>query len=430
VQPTAGPVPRPSAARWIDAARCAAIAGSSTVMISPPLANAAIVVMLACFIASGEAWPRLRQALAQPLALGALLVIAVVALGMLWSTVPWIERLKAFYAWRKLWIVPVLLALFGPLIWKERLLAAFVAVCTAAALVSFAMVAKAGHLPADQFDPATQLLRNHAAQSMAFAAAVFISIWAASRREAGPRLRLAAVAAAALLALNLAFVTPGRSGYLALVVMLAVFAAGRLRSWRSLALAGTLGALFAAAMAASPLARDRIGLALHELQSVRQSDSITSMGIRVIMYENTLSLARERPLLGVGTGGFGEAYAALAKGRYSDWRAQPSLDPHNQYLFFLAEQGLLGLAAFLAFIALALADRGDGGPTRLHALGLLLAWCATSLLSSHFQTFAEGHLLAFLLAAMLARPQPGLDPAAAVANEPLSPAASSSAGRA
>ena len=40
---------------------------------------------------------------------------------------------------------------------------------------------------------------------------------------------------------------------------------------------------------------------------------------------------------------------------------------------------------------------------------LLLAWCATSLLSSHFQTFAEGHLLAFFLAAMLARPVSKLD---------------------
>jgi O-antigen ligase len=128
------------------------------------------------------------------------------------------------------------------------------------------------------------------------------------------------------------------------------------------------------------------------------------MGIRVILYENTLDLVRQRPLFGVGTGGFGAAYAAQVQGKYSDWRSQPSLDPHNQYLFFLAEQGLVGLAVFLTFIGLALADRGDGGPTRLVAIGLLLGWCATSLLSSHFQTFAEGHLLAFLLAAMLARP--------------------------
>jgi len=46
---------------------------------------------------------------------------------------------------------------------------------------------------------------------------------------------------------------------------------------------------------------------------------------------------------------------------------------------------------------------------------MLLAWCATSMLRSHFQTFAEGHLLAFFLAAMLARPVDGLEPQHATA---------------
>jgi putative Mn2+ efflux pump MntP len=37
---------------------------------------------------------------------------------------------------------------------------------------------------------------------------------------------------------------------------------------------------------------------------------------------------------------------------------------------------------------------------------MLLGWCATSLLSSHFKTFSEGHLLTFFLGVMLARPLP------------------------
>ena len=138
------------------------------------------------------------------------------------------------------------------------------------------------------------------------------------------------------------------------------------------------------------------------------------MGIRAVFYENTVELIRERPWFGLGSGAFGEAYTAHVRGKYTDWRAMPSGDPHNQYLYVLAEQGIVGLMAFLSFIALALADRGDRGPTRLIAIGMLLAWCATSMLSSHFQTFSEGHLLAFFLAAMLARPVPGLDPGSPV----------------
>jgi O-antigen ligase len=220
---------------------------------------------------------------------------------------------------------------------------------------------------------------------------------------------LVAAGAGALFVLNMAFVTPGRSGYLALGVMLVVLTAGSLRGWRNLLLVGTLGALFAAALALSPLARDRIGTAVTEWRTVATAGVKTSMGIRANLYENTLELVRERPWFGVGTGGFERAYGAHVKDKYSDWRALGSGDPHNQYLFFLAEQGVVGLLAFLAFIGLALADRGDGGRLRVVAVGMLLAWCATSLLSSHFQTFAEGHLLAFFLAAMLARPVPGLD---------------------
>jgi membrane associated rhomboid family serine protease len=89
----------------------------------------------------------------------------------------------------------------------------------------------------------------------------------------------------------------------------------------------------------------------------------------------------------------------------------PTVDPHNQYLFFLAEQGIFGLIAFFAFIGAALLDRGDGTRARVVAVALLLAWCATSLLSSHFKTFSEGHLLTLFLGAMLARPVPGRDDA-------------------
>ena len=405
----------PAAARWIDAARWAAIVGACTVAVSPPLANAAIVVMLVCFLFSGQARPRLRQAMAHPLAIGATVLVVVVALGMLWATVPWIERWKAFYTWRKLWIIPVVLALFGPALWKLRLIAAYVAVCVVAVFVSFGLVAAAGHLPTDLFDPAGTLLRNHATQSMAFATAAFLSLWLSSRPELSKRVRLAALAAAVLLALNLAFVTPGRSGYLALAVMLLVAAAAGLRGWRGAAIALALAGLFASALALSPMARDRIALAVHELKAVGSAQELSSMGIRVVLYENTLELVRERPTFGVGSGGFGAAYAAHVQGKYGDWRARASGDPHNQYLFFLAEQGVFGLLGFLAFIGLAFADRGDDGPARVIAVGMLLAWCATSMLSSHFQTFAEGHLLAFFLAAMLARPVDGLEPQHATA---------------
>jgi O-antigen ligase len=244
---------------------------------------------------------------------------------------------------------------------------------------------------------------------MALATSAFLALWLASGQELTLRWRLALAAAAALAVLNMAFVTPGRSGFLALGVMLVVLAAFNLRSWRTALAAVVLAALLAGAMALSPLARDRFTQAVNEWRNASTLTVKTPIGIRAVLYENTLEVVSQRPWLGTGTGGFGAAYAAHVSTKYTDWRVLPTVDPHNQYLFFLAEQGVFGLAAFLLFIALALADRGDGTRARWVAVGMLLGWCATSLFSSHFKTFSEGHLLAFFLAAMLARPVAGCD---------------------
>lgn len=395
--------------RRIDVARWAAIVAACGVMISPPLANAAMALMLIALLASGEALPRLRRACVQPLGVAALILIAVVGLAMLWAEVPWRERWAAFWSWRKLWMIPLTLALFGPTLWKRRLAMAFVTVCTVAVLVSFGIVLATARLPTTVEDLAGSLLRNHSAQSMALATTAFLALWIASGQDLAPRWRLALAAAAILAVLNMAFVTPGRSGFLALGVMLAVLAAYNLRSWRTALAAAVLAVLLAGAMALSPLARDRFTQAVNEWRDAATLTVKTPIGIRAVLYENTLEVVRERPWLGTGTGGFGAAYSAHVSAKYSDWRRLPTVDPHNQFLFFLAEQGVVGLVAFLVFIVLALADRGDGSRGRWVATGLLLAWCATSLFSSHFKTFSEGHLLAFFLAAMLARPVPGFD---------------------
>jgi len=393
-------------ARWITAARWAALVTACSVMVSPPVANAGMALMLIFLLASGQALPRLRQACGQPLGIAALFLVAVVALAMLWADVPWRERWVSFWSWRKLWLIPIVLALFGPLAWKRRLLVAYVAVCGVAVLISFGIVAATQQLPTSVFDAAGSLLRNHSAQSMAFATATLAAVWLALEPDLAPRWRTAAAGLAALFVANMAFVTPGRSGLLALVVMLVVLSAFNLRSWRNVALAGTAAALLAVGVALSPVVGNRISEGIAEWNNAAAATQRTSMGVRAVLYENTLELVRERPLLGTGTGGFAPAYEAHVKRKYSDWRVMPTADPHSQYLFFLAEQGAVGLIAFLLYIALALADRGDGSRARIVAAAMLLGWCATSLLSSHFKTFAEGNLLAMFLAAMLARPVP------------------------
>jgi O-antigen ligase len=83
----------------------------------------------------------------------------------------------------------------------------------------------------------------------------------------------------------------------------------------------------------------------------------------------------------------------------------PSHDPHNQFLKIAAEHGLLGLLIFLALLVSAFRQRGAPPPYRLLGLGVLAAWCASSLFNSHFSTFAEGRFIWLWLGACLAAAQ-------------------------
>jgi O-antigen ligase len=225
----------------------------------------------------------------------------------------------------------------------------------------------------------------------------------------GRRWWLAALAG--LMVLNVVFVSPGRSGYLALAAILAV-AGIRFVGWRRLPIVVVaLVAVSMLAYVASPKVRDRIALGLAEMETHREAENLTSMGFRMNAWENTVALIRERPLLGYGTGSFAKVYSERVRTRYDDWRGEPSTDPHNQYLMILTENGLVGLAAFLGVIALAFrtALRSPDG-YRWIALGALLAWTLTSLFNSHFRTFPEGHLIALVLGATLAAaPRPDTD---------------------
>jgi hypothetical protein len=69
-----------------------------------------------------------------------------------------------------------------------------------------------------------------------------------------------------------------------------------------------------------------------------------------------------------------------------------------------AQHGIGGLAVFLVWIVAIARDMRGLPKYRKLALGLLFGWCVTSLFSSHFRTFAEGHLITTFLGVLLSAP--------------------------
>lgn len=150
--------------------------------------------------------------------------------------------------------------------------------------------------------------------------------------------------------------------------------------------------------------------------SESESENLTNFGSRRVFYKNGVEILGEHWLLGVGTGGFAQAYGEHVSNKYdaSDWRAVHTTDPHNQYLFVAIQQGIGGLAFFLAWITAIARERESRRDYHRLAVAILAGWCVTSLFSSHFRTFAEGHLLATFLGVLLAVDLPSVATQSAV----------------
>lgn len=137
------------------------------------------------------------------------------------------------------------------------------------------------------------------------------------------------------------------------------------------------------------------------------------LGLRADLWRSALDLYRTRPLLGVGLGNFGEAYAQLPSTgtqRRLLHQRQILLPPHanNLFLTILAEEGIIGALAFLGLLgaalwSCALAARREDVLDRALGVGIgagLCALLAHSLLE--YTLFGEVALPLFALLGVLA----------------------------
>ncbi|MEN8134426.1 MAG: O-antigen ligase family protein [Thermodesulfobacteriota bacterium] len=368
-------------------------------LVSTSLAVGTEFIIYLLFALSGPLRNRLWQAgRRQPMVLMIMVWAGILIVAALYSVAPAAETLGNLSSWRKLLLLPMAAAVFDSDAWKRRLVWALVLTATLGAVLSYFSWFSGVTL---YKYPRGISIHNHATQGMMFAVSLFaIALLSRYCRPETKGWYYFLPLAGLVICSNLIFVTPGRSGYLVLLVLASIgaffMAPGRIRYLLGLGI--PLG--MALLLFFSPVASQRIMQGVNEIRNYEQSAELTSMGIRVVMWKNTLEMVRKKPLFGYGTGGFSEAYRRQVEGQ-EGWQGQPVDDCHNQFLRIVAEQGLLGLAVFVLFIGAFFRQRVSG-VFRIMGLGVLLAWCATSMFSAHFSTFSEGRFLYLWCGALLA----------------------------
>lgn len=345
---------------------------------------------------------RLIQAFRTPAAIALAIFLGVVLLSALHGTAPMETRISTIVGWRKALLFYLALAIFSQDA-KREFLSVFLIVSGLLAALALALLL---------LSRPTIIIHNSATQGMIFAVAAGVAATAIVRPQAVlaawfPATRLLTGVLLLALVAATAFTTWGRSGYLVLLVMslLLPFWWSRTNTVRA-ATCALYALAVIAVLASSDLVRSRLLQAQEEFSLGGASQTLTSVGIRRIMWTNTIEIIRAHPLLGVGTGSFKGAYGDVVKNG-TGWQAMPTNDPHNQFMKVWAEQGLPGLFALLFFIAVAIRSAGNRPEHWGLIVGVLLSWCATSLFSSHFSTFVEGRFIFLWLGVLLA---PARDP--------------------
>jgi O-antigen ligase len=149
------------------------------------------------------------------------------------------------------------------------------------------------------------------------------------------------------MSLNLIFVMSGRTGYIVFILVFALeiykTLPGRLR-WIAFLSPVILTAVF---YIASPVFHSRVAQIGSNSEIYFKNESLSSEGERLDMWKQTALGILKKPILGYGVGSMPEVYSGengLIK--------VPVSQPHQQYLFWWAEFGLVGLLIMLGFFSI------------------------------------------------------------------------------
>jgi O-antigen ligase len=299
-------------------------------------------LLVIAWVASGQ-WRRLGQIVHSNAVAGSVvLLFAFLLLGTLWGEGSLDDRALYLKKYGELLFIPLLMTLAFTAQDRQRALWGFAFGLLLTLGLSYALwlgwLVPGGLIKGEASNPF--VFKRHITHNilMAFGALLF-AMFAWTSKDARWRWGWSLLALGA--AVNVLLMVQGRTGYLILaaltVLLLHVF-----WGWRGIAAAVVLvSGAFVGAYAVSPSFHDRLDLAVYNARTwspdVSATEAITE---RLEFYQNTLEIIRKHPVTGVGTGGFGQAYAehVAPKG------LKPTRNPHNQYLLIMVQVGVVGLA--------------------------------------------------------------------------------------
>ena len=215
-----------------------------------------------------------------------------------------------------------------------------------------------------------------------------------------------------LAGLSISHLSVGRTGLLLLVAGLLAWVAysgGGRRLLMGLPLAVLAGVLLV--MSSSTL-KSRFELAWQEFGN-RHADPLSSIGQRAYNYEKTPQLIAEQPVWGHGTGAFHTEICRFVD--KPEWCPIFNWHPHNQFLMFGADHGLIGMLVYAGLIVslLVMAWRSPHAKPRIWLAALAAILLVDSMINTPLFSSSESHFFVYMMALLVA-----INASPVLANEP------------
>jgi len=140
-----------------------------------------------------------------------------------------------------------------------------------------------------------------------------------------------------------------------------------------------------------------------EISNHKSNETLTSAGIRMEMYKNTLFLIKESPLFGYGTGALRFEYKKLVDSQDTLLKDVPN--PHNQFLLTFFELGIFGLIIFINMFVIQWIFSSNYKIKKkeygFYAKGLILTITIGSMFNSLLLDATEGKFYCILIGVLL-----------------------------
>jgi len=357
--------------------------------LSGPAATAVAVLIIVTFVVQGNISAYFRQIITNKIVLAILVFFALHLVGLLWTQ----DMRSGLHIVNKQWrllLIPVLMA-FVRKDHTQLYLDSFIAGMTITHIISYL----------DCFHVINFVVMDWISYNPLLAWCIYLLAHTLLFIHL-PRWKSCLYGALILSMTVNMFMTRGRAGYLvffALLILLSFQYFGRNRLRALITSIILLLVIFLLSYNFSSTFQKRIDGAIDEVLSFEMNRVSPDGNDRLTFFLNTLVIIKEHPLLGVGTGDFPNEYEKVNRVRSP--KVCNTDDPHNNYLFVMAQFGVLGLAAILAIFFFQIRCGLDTHDNFKHLrLGLPILFMLISLfgcyLLGHFTTLVFAYFTAVL----------------------------------